>query len=205
MKTVARRRQAGRGAGRRTAARTAAPAFLPHRLRLRVDGVWREVELAGAESLLDLLHQRLGVWRGAVEPLGDCTGACAVLLDGVAVPACRVNALEVAEREVTTPWAVGPGAGLLPGLREAMSRFGTPQCGRCLPGMLVTAAAYLAKIRNPTEEELRGALADHRCECAAFGPILQALFNAGVERRGLRPDALSGQARGPGAAGGGTT
>lgn len=157
-------------------------------IRLRVDGRERVADAEAGCSLQEFLRLGLGVRTAAPCPHGSCEGACAVLVNGVSLPSCSVSAADLAGCEVVTPQAAGPEAGLLPALRAAVARFGVPQCGRCLPGILSSAAAWLARAPNPTEDELRAALAGHRCACGAFDRTVEALLNAGVERRGQRPE-----------------
>lgn len=182
----ARPPQSPRPAGKAATVGAAGAAGAGTDVVLTVDGVPRRGVADPAERLGPFLASTLGLTGAAGVCVGACDGACAVLVNGTAVPSCQVLAVDVAGCAVVTARAVGPEAGFLTPLRPAMERFGVPQCGRCLPGILVSAAAYLGRIPNPTEDELREALAGHRCECGVFGKIVEAVLNAGVERRATR-------------------
>ena len=105
--------------------------------------------------------------------VGDC-GACTVLLDGRAVRSCLVLAIEVDGQAVTTLEGVGrqgPTA-----LQKAFVKNNVFQCGFCAPGVVLSASALLADKPQPTELEVREALAGNLCRCTGYEPIVKTVL-----------------------------
>jgi aerobic-type carbon monoxide dehydrogenase small subunit (CoxS/CutS family) len=96
---------------------------------------------------------------------GNC-GSCTVLLNGQAVNSCLVFAIEVDGQEVTTIEGLYQGGKLHP-LQQAFIDEGAVQCGFCIPGVILTAKAFLDSNPNPTEVEVRQAIAGHLCRALA--------------------------------------
>jgi carbon-monoxide dehydrogenase small subunit len=129
------------------------------------------------DTLLDALRERLGL-TGTKEGCGtgDC-GACTVHLDGKPVASCLVLALQARGRAVRTIEGLGRREGLHP-LQDAFVRLGVPQCGFCIPGVLMAAAALLTENPRPTEEEIRYAIAGNLCRCTGYTKMLAAITEA---------------------------
>ena len=108
--------------------------------------------------------------------VGQC-GACHVLLDGVSVPACDTPVWATEGKAVVTVEGLGCGAGLHP-LQQAFIDEQAGQCGYCLSGILVSAAALLAQQPQPTEAEVRQALDKHLCRCGAHNRIVRGVLRA---------------------------
>lgn len=158
--------------------------------RLVVDGREREAAL-GERPLLEVLREDLDV-TGPKAACGEgACAACTVLLDGAPVKACVTPAQRAAGRSVTTVAGLASGDALHP-VQEAFLAEGAVQCGFCTPGMIVAAAALLDGRPNPSQEEVRSALANHLCRCGAYGRIESAVMRAAGESRRLR---LPGRAR----------
>jgi len=143
-------------------------------LQLHVNGRSHEVAAHPAERLLDVLRDRLGL-TGAKEgcATGQC-GACTVLLDGRAVASCMVLAADADGREITTIEGLAPPGELHP-LQIAFLERGAVQCGFCTPGMILTAKALLDENPDPTDEEIRHALAGNLCRCTGYRKIFEAI------------------------------
>ena len=95
-------------------------------------------------------------------------------LDGQPVASCLMLAMQARGRSVTTIEGLGrPGA--LTSLQEAFVRLGVPQCGFCIPGVLMSAAALLADNPRPTEEEIRYGIAGNLCRCTGYTAMVAAI------------------------------
>lgn len=152
---------------------------------LTVNGSLLTLEAPPAARLLDVLRERLGL-TGTKEGCGEgeC-GACTILLDGVPVNSCLVALGQCAGREVTTVEGLGDARHLTP-LQEAMVTEGGAQCGICTPGMLLSAEALLREKPEPTDGEIREAIAGNVCRCTGYQRIVNAVVEAG-RRREVRP------------------
>ena len=143
-------------------------------ITLRLNGEVRRVAVAPNETLLDVLRGKLGI-KTPKEGCGrgDC-GACTVLLDGRAVRSCLVLAIEVDGQADTTLEGVGrqgPTA-----LQKAFVKNNVFQCGFCAPGVVLSASALLADKPQPTELEVREALAGNLCRCTGYEPIVKTVL-----------------------------
>lgn len=148
------------------------------RLRLEVNGEVREVEgVWEGESLLYVLRERLGLYgsKNACEQ-GEC-GSCSVYLDGVLVCSCLVAAGQAEGREVVTVEGLAEGDGLHP-VQEAFVEAGAVQCGFCTPGFVVATHDLLSRNPEPTDAEIREALAGNLCRCTGYEKILDAVHRA---------------------------
>jgi aerobic carbon-monoxide dehydrogenase small subunit len=152
---------------------------------LTVNGSLLTLEAPPAARLLDVLRERLGL-TGTKEGCGEgeC-GACTVLLDGVPVNSCLVALGQCAGREVTTVEGLGDTKHLTP-LQEAMVTEGGAQCGICTPGMLLSAEALLREKPQPTDPEIREAIAGNVCRCTGYQRIVNAV-NEAAKKREARP------------------
>jgi carbon-monoxide dehydrogenase small subunit len=142
-----------------------------------VDDVWP------GESLLYLLRERLGLpgSKNACEQ-GEC-GSCTVYLDGEPVCACLVAAGQAIGRQVRTVEGLASGDALDP-VQEAFVTTGAVQCGFCTPGLVVAAHDLLARVPEPSDLEIREALAGNLCRCTGYEKILDAVRLAAAGRAG---------------------
>ncbi|MBI2956803.1 MAG: (2Fe-2S)-binding protein [Acidobacteria bacterium] len=127
--------------------------------------------------LLDLLRDELhltGTKEGCGE--GEC-GACSVLLDGELVNSCLVPALHADGADITTIEGIG-GSSRLHAVQEAFITAGGAQCGICTPGMVLAAVNLLERNPNPTEEDVRTALAGNLCRCTGYVKIFDSVLRA---------------------------
>ena len=152
------------------------------RLRCTVNDEAVEVLVQPYTTLLDALREDLGL-TGPKEGCGtgDC-GACTVHLDGEPVASCLVLAMRARDRAVRT--IEGLGTGTLHPLQEAFVRHGVPQCGFCIPGVLMAAAALLEQNPRPTEEEIRYAIAGNLCRCTGYTKMITAIAEAAAAQEG---------------------
>jgi carbon-monoxide dehydrogenase small subunit len=107
---------------------------------------------------------------------GDC-GACAVLLDGLAVNSCLVLAAQADGCEIVTNAGLGTLEKPHP-IQEAFADAGAAQCGYCTPAMIIAAKALLDRNPNPTEPEIREAISGNLCRCTGYGQIIDAIQTA---------------------------
>ena len=151
-------------------------------LSLAVNGVRYSLAVAGARTLLSVLRGEVGL-TGTKEGCDDSEcGACMVLLDGRPLNSCSFLALQADGREVTTVEGLARDGEPHP-LQRALVEAGGIQCGFCTPGMLMSAAALLAERSEPTEDEVRLALAGNLCRCTGYQKIVQAVLAAADELR----------------------
>jgi len=147
-----------------------------------VNGDAAEFVCHPGETLLDVLRNRLGL-TGAKEGCGtgDC-GACSVTLDGQLVCSCLVLGAEAEGRKITTVEGLADGDKLHP-LQDKFLEHAALQCGICTPGFLVAAKALLDNNPDPTETEIRYALAGNLCRCTGYDKIVRAVDAAAKELR----------------------
>ena len=146
-------------------------------IRLTLNGKKLALEVPTHRLLLDLLRDEIGV-TGTKEGCGtgDC-GACTVLLDGKPVNSCLVLSAELDGAEVVTIEGLKIGPELHP-IQKTFLQDGGAQCGYCTPGMLMMSKALLDENSNPSEEEIRFALAGNLCRCTGYAKIVQAAQDA---------------------------
>jgi aerobic carbon-monoxide dehydrogenase small subunit len=151
-------------------------------IELNVNNETYPIYVEGRTRLLDALRDKC-LLTGAKEgcSTGDC-GACTVHLDGQPVASCLMLAMQARGREVRTIEGLA-GAGPLHPLQDAFVRLGVPQCGFCIPGVLMAAAALLAENPRPTEEQIRYGIAGNLCRCTGYTKMLAAI----TEVAGTRP------------------
>jgi carbon-monoxide dehydrogenase small subunit len=154
-----------------------------HPTTLRVNGAPYALDLEPHRSLLSVLRREVGA-TGAKEGCDDSEcGACMVLIDGRPVNACSYLAVQADGREITTVEGLAGDGGLHP-LQRALLEGGGVQCGFCTPGMLISAHALLAETPDPTDEEIRTALAGNLCRCTGYVTIIESVRRAAAELRG---------------------
>jgi aerobic-type carbon monoxide dehydrogenase small subunit (CoxS/CutS family) len=150
-----------------------------YRVKLEVNGQVVEVEVAGRQTLLDLLRDQLGLTgTHAGCEHGSC-GACTVTLDGELIRACLMLAVQSEGHAVGTIEAVAAGAELHP-VQAAFQRHHALQCGFCTPGMVLTAIDVLARHPAPTPEVIRQALAGNLCRCTGYDGLVAAIVEAAI-------------------------
>ena len=143
------------------------------------------------ESLLDALRDEVGI-TGAKEGCGtgDC-GACSVILNGQLICACLAFAPEANGGTIETVEGMADGEKLHP-LQTAFLEHAALQCGICTPGFLMAAKVLLEKNPEPTETEIRYAIAGNLCRCTGYDKIVRAILSAATQmkkhpKEGTRP------------------
>jgi aerobic-type carbon monoxide dehydrogenase small subunit (CoxS/CutS family) len=150
-------------------------------ITLEVNGRVHRLTVRHQWSLLDVLREQLdltGAKRGCDR--GEC-GACTVLLAGRAVYSCQVLALQVGPRPVVTVEGLAaPDAGSLDPVQQAFLDNDGAQCGYCTPGFVMAVRALLDDNPQPSDDDIRQALAGNLCRCNAYGRILQSVRAIGA-------------------------
>lgn len=147
---------------------------------LEINGTPRAVTAEADTPLLSVLRTELGLSGprfgcGA----GEC-GACRVLVDDQSMPACDTPVWAVAGKAVTTIEGLGSESDPHP-LQSAFLKEQAMQCGYCVSGILISAAALLRRVARPTEDEVRAALDRNLCRCGAHNRMVRAILAASAE------------------------
>ena len=152
-------------------------------VKLTINGRLSSVEADDNTPLVYVLRDELGL-KGTRLGCGQSQcGACHVMLDGVSVPACDTPLWSVENKAVVTIEGLGqPDA--LHALQQAFIDEQAAQCGYCVSGILVSAAALLAKCPQPSEAQIRSALDPHLCRCGAHNRMVRAVLKAAAAGAG---------------------
>jgi carbon-monoxide dehydrogenase small subunit len=155
-------------------------------IRMTVNGEERAVTVWPMARLLDVLREELeltGTKEGCGE--GEC-GACSVMLDGRLTNSCLVPALQADGVTITTIEGVAGAGYKLNAVQAAFLKRGGAQCGICTPGMILASMSLLAEHPQPTEAEVRTALAGNLCRCTGYMRIFEAVLTACQEEGSAR-------------------
>ena len=146
-------------------------------IRLTVNGRAHQVDVDAGETLLGTLRDRLGL-TGPKEACGEgeC-GACTVLVDGGPAASCILAAGSASGRTVRTVEGLA-GTGELTLLQQAFVNHSAVQCGYCTPGVLMVLTALLDDVLQPSEDDVRRALAGNICRCTGYQQTVEAALDA---------------------------
>ncbi|MGA9531159.1 MAG: molybdopterin cofactor-binding domain-containing protein [Anaerolineales bacterium] len=144
---------------------------------LTVNGERHQVRSRPNQMLSDVLRYQLGLTGTKIGCDEMECGSCTVLLDGSPVLACGLPAAKAAGHQVKTIEGLAPNGDLHP-LQEAFIKQGAVQCGFCIPGQIMTAAALLESNPDPDDAEIRAALKDTLCRCAGYPSIINSVQSA---------------------------
>jgi nicotinate dehydrogenase subunit A len=149
-------------------------------VRFRLNGVETEVDADPDRPLLDLLRGTLGLTSAHFGcGAGEC-GACNVLVGDRAMTSCDMPLWSVADKDITTIEGLGTAERPHP-LQTAFIAEQAMQCGYCIPGILISAAALLKQNPHPSEREVRAALDRNLCRCGSHNRIVRAVLRAAAE------------------------
>ncbi len=145
-------------------------------IKFTLNGIPTQLEAWPMARLLDVLreHGSTGVKEGCGE--GEC-GACSILLDGELVNSCLIPAAQAAGARITTIEGVAMGD-RLHAVQQAFVDYGGAQCGICTPGMVLAAVRLLEQTPQPTDADIRFALAGNLCRCTGYIKIFEAVLQA---------------------------
>jgi carbon-monoxide dehydrogenase small subunit len=146
-----------------------------HSIEVEVNGKRRQSQVPARLSLVDWLRDELRLIGTHVGCEHGVCGACSVMLDGEAVRACLMYAVQAHGHRVTTVEGLArPDGGMSP-LQEAFCEAHGLQCGYCTPGMLIAAQALLDANPQPSEEQIREAIGGNLCRCTGYQQIVEAV------------------------------
>jgi nicotinate dehydrogenase subunit A len=152
---------------------------MPHIL-FRLNGVETEIDADPDSSLLATLRGQLGMTAAHFGCGANECGACNVIVGDRAVAACDTPLWSVADKDITTVEGLGNPAKPHP-LQRAFIAEQALQCGYCVPGILMSAAALLMQNANPSETEVRRALDRNLCRCGSHNRMVRAVLRAAAE------------------------
>ena len=147
------------------------------RLSVTVNGARVEREVEPRTLLVDFIRDDLGLTGTNIGCDTSQCGACTVHVDGHAVKSCTVLAAQADGAEVKTIEGLSTDGTLHP-VQEGFWEHHGLQCGYCTPGMIMAGADLLAKNPDPSEEEVREALAGNLCRCTGYHNIVKAVMSA---------------------------
>lgn len=149
-------------------------------IRLAVNGESHDVDCAPDEPLAYVLRNRLKLPGTRLACGLEQCGACLVLVDGECRHACTLPCADCAGCAVTTVEGLS-GDGVLHPVQQALLAHNAAQCGYCLSGILIRAAALFARCPHPSSADIRAALAPQLCRCGAHPRVLRALEELAAE------------------------
>jgi carbon-monoxide dehydrogenase small subunit len=151
-------------------------------IQLHVNGAVRAAHVEPRLTLADFVRERCGLTGTHLGCEHGVCGACTVLLDGEAVRACLMFAVQATGCEVTTiEGLVGPDGGLTDVQQAFRDEHGL-QCGFCTPGFVVSVTAFLDGHPNPSDRAIREALSGNVCRCTGYQGIVRAVRRAATSR-----------------------
>jgi xanthine dehydrogenase YagT iron-sulfur-binding subunit len=157
------------------------------RVRIKVNGAVHAADLESRVTLLDYLHDRLGLTgtrKGCNE--GAC-GTCTVLIDGKRMNACLTLAAQCDGREVTTVEGLAQGDQLHP-VQQAFIDHDAFQCGYCTSGQIISAVACIEEGHAGSEAEVREWMSGNLCRCSCYPQITAAVLDAAARVKGSRKE-----------------
>ena len=150
-------------------------------VEIRVNGEARTATVEDRLTLADFLRERCGLTGTHLGCEHGVCGACTVLVDGDAVRACLVLAVQADGQEVTTIEGLGAADGGLSNVQTAFRDCHGLQCGFCTPGFVVTVTAFLRDHPNPSDEEILEGLSGNLCRCTGYQGIIAAVRAAAAD------------------------
>lgn len=156
-----------------------------HRIVVKVNGVEYGREVEPRKLLVDFLRDDLELIGTHVGCEHGVCGSCTVLFNGRSTRSCLMFAVQADGAEIMTNEGLAENGKLHP-LQEAFREHHGLQCGYCTPGMLITAYELLHENPNPTEEEVRKAMAGVLCRCTGYKQVIDSVMAAATEISGVK-------------------
>jgi aerobic carbon-monoxide dehydrogenase small subunit len=148
------------------------------RVSVEVNGTAYEATVEPRKTLADFLREDCGLTGTHLGCEHGVCGACTVVVDGVAVRACLMFAVQADGAQVTTVEGLAGPNGTLSSVQEAFQAEHGLQCGFCTPGFIVSVTALLAENPTPTDDEIREGLSGNLCRCTGYQGIVNAVRRA---------------------------
>lgn len=146
-------------------------------ISLTVNGKKKEADIDSRMTLAEFLREELDLTGTKVGcNRGEC-GSCTIMLDGMAVYACTMLAVEACGKEVTTIEGMAQEGRLHP-LQQAFVEHDALQCGYCTPGMILSIEALLREKTEPTADDIQKAIDGNLCRCGSYPNIINAALDA---------------------------
>jgi carbon-monoxide dehydrogenase small subunit len=150
-------------------------------ISVTVNGSARSADVEPRMLLAHVIREEFGLTGTHVGCDTTSCGACTVLLDGSPVKSCTMFGVQADGREVTTVEGLADTAGLHP-VQAAFEQEHGLQCGFCTPGMMLVGAALLERNPDPTEDDIRWAIAGNLCRCTGYMNIVKAIQTAATAK-----------------------
>jgi carbon-monoxide dehydrogenase small subunit len=149
---------------------------MKHTIEMKVNGEAWVIDVSPAESLLEVLREKVGVKSPKIGcERGDC-GSCTILYDGKTIRACLALGVEADGHEVTTLEGIGHDG--LTTLQQKMVEMSSFQCGFCAPGVVLSAHELLQHEPHPTAGQVQEAISGNLCRCTGYDSIVDAVLEA---------------------------
>ena len=146
-----------------------------HAISVEINSTLRHAQVPARLSLVDWLRDELRLTGTHVGCEHGICGACSILLDGDAVRACLMFAVQADGHKITTVEGLANADGTLSVLQDSFCEAHGLQCGYCTPGMLIAAQALLNTVARPTETQIREAIGGNLCRCTGYQQIVDAV------------------------------
>jgi carbon-monoxide dehydrogenase small subunit len=144
-------------------------------IQMRVNGRTRRASVPARLTLADYLREHCGLTGTHLGCEHGVCGACSVLMDGEAVRACLIFAVQADGSDITTIEGIADPDGQLSPLQAAFRDHHGLQCGFCTPGFIVSATAFLREHPDPTDDQIREGLSGNLCRCTGYQGIINAV------------------------------
>lgn len=148
-----------------------------HTITLTVNGKQHTAQVEARLTLADFLRGHLGLTGTHLGCEHGVCGACTIVVDGAAVRACLMFAVQAHGADIVTVEGMAKGGELSP-LQQCFREHHALQCGFCTPGMLTTAHVFLQETPNPSRDEVVHAISGNICRCTGYIPIVNAIMDA---------------------------
>ena len=156
---------------------------MSRKISLTVNGAALEAVVEPRLTLVDFLRDQAGLTGTHVGCEHGVCGACSVLFDGAPIRSCLMFAVQADGHAMTTVEGLRDEDGSLGVLQDSFWETHALQCGYCTPGMLIAAEALLSGNSDPTDAEIREAIAGNLCRCTGYVQIVEAIRLAAARRR----------------------